>query len=74
MKKRRLLLEEFKAGIWTREEYQKEVRDLDGRPAPPTTEPSTSGSNTSGSSGHSSSPPWQIEDEDQLPEEDDIYI
>lgn len=70
MKKRRLLLDEFKAGIWTRAEYQREVRELDGRPTPAATE-SSAPTNSSQSPQGSLSPRWRIEDDDELLEVDD---
>ncbi|KIK73645.1 hypothetical protein PAXRUDRAFT_20645 [Paxillus rubicundulus Ve08.2h10] len=34
VKKHQLLLEEFKAGVWNREEYQEELRKLEGGEPP----------------------------------------
>ena len=64
------------SGIWTRARISQgsPCENLDGRPTPATAGPSTSASDTPGVPGHSSSPRWQIEDEDPLPEDDeDIF-
>lgn len=49
-KKRAVLLEEFKMGIWTREEYREKVGDLDASPAH--------------KKKREVSPAWDIEDDD----------
>ena len=63
-KRHKLLLSEFQAWVWTREEYRAEVRRLD--------EPNTA---TAGPSGCSASPEWITGKDGELPEEDedDLY-
>ena len=73
MKKCRLLLEEYKAGIWTCDEYQKKVHELDGQQTSAVAESSSHGSTSANSPQSLQSPCWWIEDEDELPEEDDIH-
>lgn len=66
LKKRTLLMDEYKAGLWTLEEYRQNVADLN----PPKPAPITSTSQTLRS--RSPSIEWDIEQEDgTLPEVSD---
>ena len=56
-KMRQLLLEEFWEGLWSREDDCEQIKMLDA----PNTAPSQSAS-------QSASPPWDVEDGDSLPE------
>jgi hypothetical protein len=60
-KRRKLLLSEFQAGVWTREEYRTEVRKLD--------EPNTLAA--APSVPRSASPEWIMGKDGELPEDDD---
>ena len=55
-KMRKLLLEEFREGLWSREDYRKQIKKLD-----------SSGS----ASSRSSSPPWDVEEKGSLPDDDE---
>jgi hypothetical protein len=55
-KMRKLLLEEFREGLWSHEDYRKQIRKLD---APDSTQ------------SQPASPPWDIEDEGSLPKDEE---
>ena len=60
MEKCHLLLEEFKLGIYTREEYRAKAAELDGE--------------KDGLSARAESPPWDAEDTGLLASDDEAFL